>query len=80
MDGDGAALMHLGTMANIGNSNCSNFIHILFNNGCHDSVGGQPTLGLNVSFPQIAKGCGYKEALSVETEEEIREAIKKFYT
>ena len=43
LDGDGAAIMHMGAMAAIGQNGPSNLKHILFNNGAHDSVGGQPT-------------------------------------
>lgn len=55
--------MHMGTMASIGQNAPANFKHVIFNNGCHDSVGGQPTdarkNGFN--FLQIAEGCGYKQ-------------------
>jgi|SRR3989344_5556218 len=63
LDGDGAAEMHMGAMAVIGNSHLGNFKHIILNNGCHDSVGGQSTQGFNINFPEIARACGYKLAL-----------------
>jgi len=59
-DGDGAILMHLGSAAVIGQFAPANFKHILLNNGCHDSVGGQPTVGFGVRFGEIAQGCGYR--------------------
>lgn len=49
-DGDGAVLMHMGALTTIGTSKAVNYIHILFNNGAHDSVGGQPTVGLKVNL------------------------------
>ena len=54
--------MHMGALATIGQSEVANFKHILINNGCHDSVGGQPTAGLSDTFDflGIAKSCGYK--------------------
>lgn len=54
--------MHMGALATIGQSEVPNFKHILINNGCHDSVGGQPTAGLSDTFDflGIAKSCGYK--------------------
>ena len=58
-DGDGAALMHMGSMAIIGQSSVKNLIHMVFNNGVHGSVGGQPTVGFNIDMPQIAVACGY---------------------
>lgn len=77
LDGDGACLMHMGSMATIGTSEPQNFKHILLNNGSHDSVGGQPTRGFDVNFCQVARSCGYKHAWTVSTPEEITEGIKK---
>eukprot|EP01083_Nonionella_stella_P050324 133857_1 len=77
IDGDGALLMHMGALSMIGNSGAKNIKHILINNGCHDSVGGQPTD--RVDFVQIAQACGYKHAKSVENEEEITEAIRALH-
>jgi len=71
LDGDGSVIMHMGAMAIIGSSKPKNFKHIVFNNGCHDSVGGQPTCGFAVSFTDIAKACGYALALQAQTVEEI---------
>ena len=58
LDGDGSALMHLGAFAI--NSDQNNLIHILLNNGVHDSVGGQPTKGQELDFSKIAIDLGYK--------------------
>jgi len=63
-DGDGAALMHLGTMANIADHGRSNFFHAVFNNGVHDSVGGQPTSISVVDLPAAATALGYRSASS----------------
>ncbi|WP_417458117.1 phosphonopyruvate decarboxylase [Kordiimonas sp.] len=68
LDGDGAALMHMGAMAIIANQAPANFIHIVINNGVHGSVGGQPTVARDISMPQIAEGCGYKAVHSVDDE------------
>jgi len=65
IDGDGAVLMHMGSMALIGQNNVKNFIHIIINNGAHESVGGQPTVAKNIDLTQIALGCGYKKAYSI---------------
>lgn len=71
-DGDGAFIMHMGAISNIGNLAPENYIHVLFNNGAHESVGGQPTLGFNIDVPAIALACGYKRAVTVTSEEEIK--------
>ncbi|MFH0814990.1 MAG: phosphonopyruvate decarboxylase [Candidatus Falkowbacteria bacterium] len=75
LDGDGAAIMHLGAMAIIGNNAVGNFKHIILNNGAHESVGGQPTVGFSIDFCAIAKNCGYKQAISAKTEQELRVAL-----
>lgn len=64
LDGDGAALMHLGGMAVAGSSGAEGLVHVVLNNGCHDSVGGQPTVGFEVDFAAIASACGYGYAAS----------------
>jgi len=77
LDGDGAAIMHMGSLAISGTSKAKKFLHIVLNNGAHDSVGGQPTVAFNIDFVRIAKACGYKEALSISDEAEIAPALKK---
>lgn len=62
LDGDGAALMKLGNLATIGTHAPSNLIHLLLDNGVHDSTGGQSTVSTNVAFADIAVACGYARA------------------
>ena len=76
LDGDGAALMHMGSFAVNGNVVCHNFLHIILNNGTHDSVGGQPTVGFKIDFQSIAKACGYDLVLHAETREDIVKHVK----
>lgn len=66
-DGDGALLMHMGGMAIIGDYCPKNLVHIVFNNGAHDSVGGQPTVGQKIDIEAIAKAVGYADVVSVDT-------------
>jgi len=77
-DGDGSILMHMGSLAINGTQNLSNFKHILFNNGAHDSVGGQPTVGMSIDFPVIAKACGYKSVFRVKKINELNPALQQF--
>lgn len=74
-DGDGAAIMHLGAMAIIGQTQPANYYHIVFNNGAHDSVGGQPTAGFDINIPKIASGCGYKTVISVDTKKDLEQVL-----
>ena len=74
-DGDGAALMHLGAMPVIADLAPGNNKHIIFNNGAHDSVGGQPTVAHNIDLPGIALASGYKAAFQAQTAEEVRDRL-----
>jgi phosphonopyruvate decarboxylase len=78
IDGDGSALMHLGALAIIGQSGLGNFVHVVVNNGAHDSVGGQPTAGFAIDLVAIAKACGYRHASSVTTAQEVSAAFAGF--
>lgn len=71
-DGDGASIMHMGNMAIIASMKCKNYVHVVFNNGAHDSVGGQPTVGLKIDLCAVAKAVGYVVTYSVETMEELK--------
>ena len=71
-DGDGASIMHMGSMAIVANKAPQNYVHVVFNNGAHDSVGGQPTVGLKIDLPAIAKAVGYKHVFSIDTKGELQ--------
>ncbi|MCH8044722.1 MAG: phosphonopyruvate decarboxylase [Planctomycetes bacterium] len=75
LDGDGAMLMHMGAAAIVGAAGVTNFKHVLFNNGVHDSVGGMASAGLKVSFTQIVKACGYTEAWHIERRVDLAEKV-----
>ena len=70
-DGDGATIMHMGSLAIVASKKPANYIHVVFNNGAHDSVGGQPTVGLKIDLPAVAKAVGYNATFSVSTKEEL---------
>ncbi|HBR31097.1 MAG TPA: phosphonopyruvate decarboxylase, partial [Clostridiales bacterium] len=71
IDGDGAALMHMGAMAIIGTNNPNNFVHIIINNAAHESVGGMPTVAGSIDMCKIAEGCGYPYVFSVSDYEHL---------
>lgn len=75
-DGDGAAIMHMGSMAIVANKAPKNYVHVVFNNGAHDSVGGQPTVGLKIDLPAVAKAVGYKAKYSVDNKEALNSILK----
>lgn len=74
LDGDAALLMHMGGLAISGNSSASNLVHMVLNNGVHESVGGQPSVGFKVDFTAIAKASGFNTLQSNVVSED---ALKK---
>ena len=76
IDGDGAALMHMGALAVIGANKPRNLIHVIINNGAHETVGGMPTVASEIDIAAIAKACGYPYTASVETSECLDRELK----
>ena len=75
-DGDGACIMHMGSMAVVASLAPQNLVHVVFNNGAHDSVGGQPTVGLQIDFPGVAKSVNYKNVFSTSSKDALRQSLK----
>ncbi len=75
LDGDGALLMHMGGLTNT--AQASNLIHIVINNGAHDSVGGQPTAASRLPLAPIAAASGYGATYYAETEETLQAALQQ---
>lgn len=71
IDGDGAVLMHMGALAVIGASAPSNLIHVVMNNGSHETVGGMPTVAGTMNLTALARACGYPNAVCVHTLEDL---------
>ena len=74
-DGDGATIMHMGSLAIVASKAPKNYIHVVFNNGAHDSVGGQPTVGLKIDLPAVAKAVGYSQVFSVDNKESLQAVL-----
>ncbi len=77
IDGDGAALMHLGAMAVIGATGPKNMVHILINNSAHETVGGMPTVCGQIDIPALALACGYPKVYSASSFQELDEVLDK---
>ena len=75
IDGDGALLMRLGNMALAGQMQAKNLIHILLDNGVHDSTGGQKTFSEATDFCSVAQACGYKKIFEVDSIKDFEYAI-----
>ena len=76
LDGDSAAIMHMGALTMVSKLDVPNYIHVVLNNGAHESVGGQPSAGHKIDFTAIADACGYwTVGHPVTTKEELVDAI-----
>ncbi|MFO0552626.1 MAG: phosphonopyruvate decarboxylase [Polyangiaceae bacterium] len=75
LDGDGAVLMHMGSLSTIASLRPQRYKHIVLNNGAHDSVGGQPTVAFDVDLCAIARASGYPVALRATTLAELDERL-----
>ena len=71
VDGDGAVLMHMGSMAVLGANKPKNMIHVVINNGAHETVGGMPTVAGNINLVKVALACGYPNAVCVDSFEDL---------
>ncbi|WP_368217654.1 phosphonopyruvate decarboxylase [Blautia obeum] len=71
VDGDGAVLMHMGSMAVLGANAPKNMVHVVINNGAHETVGGMPTVAAKIDLVAVAKACGYPNAVSVDSFEAL---------
>lgn len=76
VDGDGSVLMHMGSMAVLGANKPENMIHVVINNGAHETVGGMPTVASQIDLVAIAKACGYPNAVCVGTFEELDKELE----
>lgn len=77
IDGDGAVLMHMGTLALIGHNQPKNYVHVLLNNGAHETVGGMPTVSETVDYGKIALACGYRHAFLARNAQELEAVLKQ---
>ena len=77
VDGDGAALMHMGAMAVIGANQPQNLVHIVINNGAHETVGGAPTVAQQIDLRHIAQGCGYQHIRYARSAEELTDVLQE---
>ena len=79
LDGDGSILMKMGTLATIGAYKPKNLLHIILDNGVHDSTGGQATVSTNVSFAATAKACGYQVSYICDSLDEFSNVLENSF-
>lgn len=75
LDGDGAALMHLGAMAVLGQKKPANLVHVVINNAAHETVGGMPVCEGNLNLTGMAMSAGYRHVSRAATEMELYQAV-----
>jgi phosphonopyruvate decarboxylase len=75
LDGDGAFLMHMGTLPVIANSGVKNFVHVVIDNGAHETVGGMPVCSGTLKLGAVALASGYKQAMEISTKEELEQQV-----
>lgn len=76
IDGDGAALMHLGALSSIGDQGPENLVHVILDNGAHESTGGQRTTSDSTAFAPIALAAGYRSGVACESLPELEKALR----
>lgn len=76
VDGDGAVLMHMGSMAVMGANKPKNLIHVVINNGAHETVGGMPTVAGSIDLVKIALACGYPNAVCVDNFDDLDKELE----
>jgi phosphonopyruvate decarboxylase len=74
IEGDGSALMHLGAFSLVGHLSTRNLVHVVLDNGVHESTGGQPTTAATTSFTGVASACGYPVVLTAASAAQLRAA------
>ena len=77
LDGDGALMMHLGALPLIGRRSPENLVHVVIDNGSHETVGGMPVCSGALHITAFAEAAGYKEILQADSEASLREALHK---
>ena len=77
-DGDGALLMHMGSVALIGSKKPENFYHVMFNNSAHESVGGLPTIMSDIDISKLILACGYKTVYNASNITELNDILPEF--
>lgn len=77
LDGDGACLMHMGAMALLGAQKPKNAVHIVINNGAHETVGGMPTVAGQIDLCGVAAACGYPKVMRATNEKELDAALEE---
>ena len=75
LDGDGALMMHLGALPLIGQRHPANLVHVVINNGAHETVGGMPVCSGSLDICSLARSAGYSSVCTADTPDSLREVL-----
>jgi len=76
LEGDGSALMSLGTLPLIATSGAANLVHVILDNEAYESTGAQPSISADVDLAQVAQSCGYAAAVRADAAETLAAALQ----
>ena len=77
LEGDGSALMSLGTLSLIGSESPENLLHIILDNEAYESTGGQASISSKVDLSEIGHSCGYHQVMRVHNIEGLATTLVK---
>lgn len=75
LDGDGALVMHMGSLSTVGHHRPANLVHVVLDNGCYGSTGGQPATSTSADLAAAALACGYESVIECRTASELDKAM-----
>lgn len=77
LDGDGALLMHLGALPLIGRRKPANLVHVVINNGAHETVGGMPVCSGALDIGALARAAGYARVFRADSAASLDAALRE---
>jgi sulfopyruvate decarboxylase subunit beta len=80
VEGDGAILMHMGTLVTLGAVAPRNLTVLLIQNGVHAASGGQPLTNPDLDFSQLARSAGIRRAKNVITVEAFASVLRSAFS
>ena len=75
LEGDGSALMSLGTLPLIAAEHPANLIHVILDNEVYESTGGQPSISSQVELAELGRSAGYRRVVRVDDTEGLESAM-----
>ena len=77
LEGDGSALMSLGTLPLIAAERPGNLLHVILDNESYESTGGQPSISSKVDLAEVARSCGYRRVVRADDIDRLENALRE---